>query len=157
MCPPLWRACAGGLLRPAAGASASVLVCAATQLVGTSLTCEKASWQEVFPCLNEHLVMSTFLWASLMFSLPICSVLMSLLNSATSSRGSRCFTKGYKYYPCMRKQRYRTNDWFEHRFSSPQLLLHHYKVHKEQEADLSQKPPGGQLHGSVKDEREQVF
>lgn len=136
----LWRACAGSLLGPAAGASASVLVCVATQLVGTSLTCEKVCWQEVFLCLNEHWVMSAFLQASLISSLLICFALTSLLNSATSSRVSGCFTKGCKYYPCVKKQRDRTNGWFEHRFSSPQLFLHHYKVHKEQEAGLAQKP-----------------
>ena len=71
---------AGSPLRPAAGASASVLVCAATRLVGTSLTCKNVcanSWQEMFLCLNEHLELSTFLQAGLLFSLPIYFVFTS--------------------------------------------------------------------------------
>lgn len=81
-----WRwACAGGPRRPTAGASASVWVRAASQVVGMSLTCEKVcanSWQEVFLCLNEHSGMSTFLQASLLFSLPIYFVLTSQSRAA---------------------------------------------------------------------------
>lgn len=114
-------------LEPTAGTSAPILVCAAAWLVGTSLTWEvvcASSWQEVFLCLNEHLGMSTFLQAGLLFSLPIYFN-VSIMCSTTSSRGSGCFTKRHKYYPCMEKQGYSTNDSFEHRFSSPELSLHH--------------------------------
>lgn len=90
-------------LEATAGASALVLVCAKpAQLAGTSLTWEKvcaSSWQEVFLCLNEHLGMSTFLQGSLLFSLPVYFN-VSVLCSTTSPRGSGCFTKGWKYYPC---------------------------------------------------------
>lgn len=116
-----------GSLELTAAASASVLVCAAAWLVGTSLTWEKvcaSSWQEVLLCLNEHLGMSTFPQASLLFSLPVYFN-VSVLGSTTSSRGCGCFTERHRYYPCMEKQRYSTNGWLEHRFSSPELSLHH--------------------------------
>lgn len=74
--------------------------------------------------MNEHLAMSTFLQASSLLSLPIYFN-VSVLCSTTASRGSGCFTKGCKYYPCMEKQRYSTNGGFVHRFSSPELSLHH--------------------------------